>query len=146
MTPWTVAHWAPCSWNSPSKNPGVGCYPILQGIFPTQGSNLQVSCVSLHWQVASLPLSHLGNPCVDILGCIVLHRSWRFVFFFVFFFLQIKNCGSSLKPLVPLVSLLVTFFQQYLFTLSLCVSHCGNSHSVSNFSTIFVTVSVVSDV
>ena len=28
-----------CSWNCPRKNPGVGCHFLLQGIFPTQGSN-----------------------------------------------------------------------------------------------------------
>ena len=27
------------SWDSPGKNTGVGCYALLQGIFPTQGSN-----------------------------------------------------------------------------------------------------------
>ena len=26
--------------DSPGKNPGVGCHALLQGIFPTQGSNL----------------------------------------------------------------------------------------------------------
>ena len=31
---------------------------LLQGISPTQGSNLHL----LHWQVDSLPLSHLGSP------------------------------------------------------------------------------------
>ena len=36
MTPWSVA----CqSWDSPGKNTGVGCHFLLQGIFPTQGSN-----------------------------------------------------------------------------------------------------------
>ena len=28
-----------CPWNSPGKNTGVGCSALLQGIFPTQGSN-----------------------------------------------------------------------------------------------------------
>ena len=28
-----------CPWNSPDKNTGVGSYSLLQGIFPTQGSN-----------------------------------------------------------------------------------------------------------
>ena len=28
-----------CPWNSPSKNAGVGCHALLQGIFPTQGSS-----------------------------------------------------------------------------------------------------------
>ena len=29
-----------CPWNSPGKNTGVGCYSLLQGIFPTHGLNL----------------------------------------------------------------------------------------------------------
>ena len=29
-----------CPWNSPGKNTGVGCYSLLQEIFPTQGLNL----------------------------------------------------------------------------------------------------------
>ena len=28
-----------CPWNSPDKNTGVGCHALLQGLFPTQGSN-----------------------------------------------------------------------------------------------------------
>ena len=28
-----------CLWDSPGKNAGVGCLSLLQGIFPTQGSN-----------------------------------------------------------------------------------------------------------
>ena len=31
-----------CPWNSPGKNTGVGCHSLLQGIFPTEGSNLGV--------------------------------------------------------------------------------------------------------
>ena len=29
-----------CPWDSPSKNPGVGCHDLLQQILPTQGSHL----------------------------------------------------------------------------------------------------------
>ena len=36
--PMTVAHQAPPSMDSPSKNTGVGCH-FLQGFFPAQGSN-----------------------------------------------------------------------------------------------------------
>ena len=43
-----------CPWNFPGKNTGLGCHFLLQGIFPTQGPNLHISCV-LHWQVDSLP-------------------------------------------------------------------------------------------
>ena len=37
-----------CPWASPVKSTGVGCHALLQGIFPTQGSNLYlpVSCVA----------------------------------------------------------------------------------------------------
>ena len=34
---------------------------LLQGIFQTQESNPSLPCL-LHWQVDSLPLSHLGIP------------------------------------------------------------------------------------
>ena len=36
-----------CPWDSPGKNSGVCCHALLQGIFPTQGSNLCL-CL-LHW-------------------------------------------------------------------------------------------------
>ena len=48
-------------WASPGKNTGVGCHVLLQGIFPTQGSNLRLLRL-LHWQVGSLPLAPPGNP------------------------------------------------------------------------------------
>ena len=45
VTPWTVARQAPPSVGFPSKNTGVGCHFLLQGIYRTQGSNLNL-CVS----------------------------------------------------------------------------------------------------
>ena len=47
-----------CPWDFPSKNTGVGCLVLFQGIFLTQGSN---PCL-LQWPADSLPLSHLGSP------------------------------------------------------------------------------------
>ena len=44
--------------DSPGKNTGVGCHALLQGIFPTQGSNLRL----LHCRRILYPLSHLGSP------------------------------------------------------------------------------------
>ena len=41
-------------WDFPGKNTAVGCHFLLQGIFPTQGSNL-CHLHLLHWQVGSLP-------------------------------------------------------------------------------------------
>ena len=55
-TLWTVAHQAPLSMGFSRQDSGVGCHFVLQGIFLTQGLNL---CL-LHWQVDSIPLSHLG--------------------------------------------------------------------------------------
>ena len=49
-----------CPWNFPGKITGMGCHFLLQGIFPTQGSNLHLLCL-LHWQADSLPLHHLGS-------------------------------------------------------------------------------------
>ena len=43
-----------------AKNTRVGCYFLLQGIFPTQGSNLRLLHL-LHWQAGSLPLMPPGN-------------------------------------------------------------------------------------
>ena len=48
-------------WDYPGKNTGVGCQALLQGIFPTQGSNLHLLSL-LHWQEGSLPLMPPGKP------------------------------------------------------------------------------------
>ena len=48
-----------CPWDSPGKNTAVGCHALLQGIFPTQGSNLCLLRL-LHWQAGSLPLMPPG--------------------------------------------------------------------------------------
>ena len=66
-TPWTVAHQAPLSMGFPGKNTGVGCHSVLQGTFPTQGTNSYLLCL-LHWQAYSLLQSHLGNPPAQIFG------------------------------------------------------------------------------
>ena len=47
-----------CPWDSPGKNTGVGCHFLLQGIFPTQGSNPGL----LHCKQMLYPLSHQGSP------------------------------------------------------------------------------------
>ena len=59
-TSWTVTSQAP--WDFPSKNTGVGFHSLLQGIFPTQGSNpvLPYSRQILY------RLSHQGNQSVRI--------------------------------------------------------------------------------
>ena len=44
--------------DSPGKNTGVGCHALLQGIFPTQGSN---PCL-LYCRWILYHLSHQGSP------------------------------------------------------------------------------------
>ena len=66
--------------DSPGKNTGVGCHALLQGIFPSQGLNPSPLHL-LHWQVASLLLSHLGNPSLLPVCCAALSRSVTLNFF-----------------------------------------------------------------
>ena len=47
-------------WNSPGQNCGVGSLSLLQGIFPTQGSN-QDSCIAVR---ILYQLSHKGSPTI----------------------------------------------------------------------------------
>ena len=44
------------------KSIGVGCHFLLQGIFPTQGSNLGL----LHCRQTLYCLSHQGNPVIGL--------------------------------------------------------------------------------
>ena len=46
------------SWNSPGQNTGVGILSLLQGIFPTQGSNPGLP----HCRQVPYQLSHKGSP------------------------------------------------------------------------------------
>ena len=45
-------------WNSPGRNTGVGSLSLLQGIFPTQGSNPGL----LYCRRILYQLSHHGSP------------------------------------------------------------------------------------
>ena len=49
-------------WNSPGPNPGVGSLSLLQGIFPTQGSNPSL----LHCRWIPYQLSHPGSPQMQV--------------------------------------------------------------------------------
>ena len=60
VTPWTVAHQALLSMDSPGKNTGVGCHFLLQGTFATQGSNLHLLC----WKADSLTCWAIGETPV----------------------------------------------------------------------------------
>ena len=64
-TLWTAAHQALLSMGFPGKNTGAGSHFLLQGIFLPQGSDRSLLHL-LHWQVGSLPLSHLGSPLINL--------------------------------------------------------------------------------
>ena len=66
-TLWIIAPQAPLSMGSPGKNTGVGCHFLLQGIFPTQGSNLGL----LHCRQILNHLNYLRTPQLYI------HVDWR---------------------------------------------------------------------
>ena len=46
-----------CPWDSPDQNTGVDYHFLLQGIFPTQGSNLGL----LHWSFTG---GSAGKECM----------------------------------------------------------------------------------
>ena len=51
-TPWTGAPRSSVRGILRGTNTGVGCYALLQRIFPTQGSNPRLFCL-LHWHLES---------------------------------------------------------------------------------------------
>ena len=47
VTPWTAAHQAPCPWDSPGKNTGVGSHFLLQCMKGKSKSEVTQSCPTL---------------------------------------------------------------------------------------------------
>ena len=73
-----VACQAPLSIRFSRQGYGVGCHALLQGIFPTQGSNLRLLSL-LHWQSGSLPLvpsgkAHMFGPVLNESCICIAHR------------------------------------------------------------------------
>ena len=67
-----------CPWNSPGKNTGVGCHALLQGIFPTQGSNpdLQHCRWILYWLSHTCPKKM--KP-LDFFPTLKYEKSWPII-------------------------------------------------------------------
>ena len=57
----TVAHKVPLSMGFSRQEYWNECHALLQGIFPTQESNLCLLCL-LRWQASSSPLTPPGKP------------------------------------------------------------------------------------
>ena len=76
-------------WNSPGQNIGVGSLSLLQGIFPTQGSNPGLP----HCRRILYQLSHKGSPTIlervaypfssrsSRLISILQRKSWKWSYF-----------------------------------------------------------------
>ena len=52
----------------------MGCHAVLQGTFPTQGSNRHVLCL-LHWQASSLLLAPPGKPLKNLLAASFINQA-----------------------------------------------------------------------
>ena len=82
VIPWTVAHLAPLSMGIlQPRITGVGCHALLQGIFPTQGSNWGLlPCRQILYQ-----LNYQGSPSLHTKICIYRCKSsplsWQRVFY-----------------------------------------------------------------
>ena len=63
MIPWTIAHQDPPSIGFSRQEYWSSCHTLIQGTFPTQGSNLHLLCL-LHWRAGSLPLAPYLCTCV----------------------------------------------------------------------------------
>ena len=99
--------------DSPGNNTGVGCYALLQGIFPTQGSNLHLLHL-LHWQVGSLPpappasvqFSSFAQSCPTL--CDPMNRSMPglpvHLQFLEFTQTHVHRVGDAIQPSYPLSS------------------------------------------
>ena len=64
--------------DSPGKNTGVGCYALLQGVFPTQGLNPGLPLC--RWVLYRLsPREALGTPvdCISISFNVSANLSWK---------------------------------------------------------------------
>ena len=99
-TPWTGAHQAPLSMNSPGKYTGVGSHSLLKGIFLTQGLNL---CLT-HCRQIFYCLSYQGSP--------YHHLSPEF-----FFLLKVTLC--TLKTIIPFLPSLQSLVTTVLLSVSL---------------------------
>ena len=68
-----------CPWDSAGKNTRAGRNSLLQGIFPTQGSNPPLRL--LHWQAGSLPAALRVTSLFILALVIFLQNSERLMLF-----------------------------------------------------------------
>ena len=87
-----------CPWDSPGKNTGVGGHALLQGIFPTQGSN---KLRSPELANGLLTIEPAGKPYLSWFVLtdafiILIFKKQLFIFFFNIYFTS--PCWASVFP------------------------------------------------
>ena len=93
----------------PGENTRVGCHFLLQGIFPTQRSNLHLLRL-LHWQAGSLLLAPLGD-CIKKKIFLLVYMTAFLNFWFLCFYNYKWNLLVTLKQMdaYPHILILVAF-------------------------------------
>ena len=74
-------HWPAkllCPWNSPGKNTGVGCHSLLQGIFPTRGSNLGLRHCKQILSLSEPPRMPLTSMCARSVTSVKYDSLWLY--------------------------------------------------------------------
>ena len=126
-------------WNSPGQNAGVCRCSLLQGIFPTQGSNPGLP----HHMWVLYQLSHKESP--------QLLQKWSFIILIFFFLFLLTFCLQVLKTLGKSASLFFCIcigMHTYLFLFFLCLlkktslikNLCIKKHNVQSKGQIFFSV------
>ena len=68
-----------CPWDFPSKNTGMGCHFLLQGVFPTPGSNprlLHCRWILYHWTTRECSI----KPIISTTPCLLIEEIIPFPF------------------------------------------------------------------
>ena len=78
-------------WNSPGHNTGMSSHSLLQGIFPTQGSNPGL----LHCRWILYQLSHKGNPPCYMNSLISSTTLWGSCHYLLHFAETKQTCGRT---------------------------------------------------
>ena len=90
-----------CQWDSPGKNTGVGCHAILQGIFLTQGSNLDLPCLHVYVYVCVC-------MCIYMYMCVY---SWNIYLGVLYLYIFIYKVYISSKYI----------YEVYIFRIFICM-------------------------
>ena len=81
--------------DAPGKNTGVGCHALLQGTFPTQGSNPGLS----HFRQILYHLSHWGSQCLVPAGNVEKIRQIIFRVIWMLKFMVLNMHKSHLRSM-----------------------------------------------